>query len=93
MRLETKAFNQWNNGLPGGSDGKESACYVGDPCYAGDPRVGMISWRREWQPTPEFLFENPIDRGAWRATVYGSQKVTFDEVTVMIFFLKYIFIF
>ena len=30
-----------------------------------DPR------RRKWQPTPLFFLENPMDRGAWRATVHG----------------------
>ena len=29
-----------------------------------------IPWRRKWQPTPVFLPENPMDRGAWQATVY-----------------------
>ena len=35
-------------GFPGGSDGKGSACSAGDQ--------GLISWRREWLPTPVFLF-------------------------------------
>ena len=30
-------------------------------------------WRRKWQPTPlQYSFlENPVDRGAWWAAVYG----------------------
>ena len=40
-------------GLPGGSDGKESACNVGRPGF--DPWVGKNPWRRAWQPTPVFL--------------------------------------
>ena len=39
--------------FPGGSDGKESACNVGDPGFY--PLVGKIPWRREWQPIPVFL--------------------------------------
>ena len=44
--------------LDGGSDGKESVCNIGD---AGDarglvPGFGKIPWRREWLPTPAFLF-------------------------------------
>ena len=32
----------------------------------------FMHWRRKWQPTPVFLpRENPRDRGAWWATVYG----------------------
>ena len=38
----------------GGSDGKESACNAGDLGW-GDPSVGKIPWKREWQPTPVFL--------------------------------------
>ena len=40
-------------GFPGGSDGKESACNVGD--LGSIPGSGRIPWRREWQPTPVFL--------------------------------------
>ena len=39
--------------FPGGSDGKVSACNVGD--QGSDPWVGKIPWRRAWQPTPVFL--------------------------------------
>ena len=35
------------------------------------PWVGKIPWRREWQPTPVFLSENPTDRGAGWAIVHG----------------------
>ena len=27
-----------------------------------------------WQPTPVFLLENPMHRGAWQATVHGATK-------------------
>ena len=40
-------------GFPGGSDGKESACDVGDADLI--PGLGGFPWRREWQPTPVFL--------------------------------------
>ena len=40
-------------GVPGGSDGKESACSVED--WGSIPWVGKILWRREWQLTPVFL--------------------------------------
>ena len=40
-------------------------------------QVGFLGWedlwRRKWQHTPVFLVENPMDRGAWKATV---QEVT-----------------
>ena len=39
-----------------------------------DPWVGKIPWRREWQHTPVFLPGDPMDRGAWQATVHGVAK-------------------
>ena len=48
------------------------------PASAGDARdrfypwVQKIPWERAWQTIPVFLpGENPIDKGAWRATVLG----------------------
>ena len=41
-----------------------------------DPWVRKIPCRRKWQPTPGFLMESPMDRGAWRAhrvTKSGTQ--------------------
>ena len=35
------------------TDGKESACNVGDPGLI--PGSGRPAWRREWQPTTVFL--------------------------------------
>ena len=37
-----------------------------------NPWVGKISWRREWQSTS--CLENPMDCGAWWATVHGITK-------------------
>ena len=31
----------------------------------------FMHWRRKWQPAPLFFLENPRDRGAWWAAVYG----------------------
>ena len=43
-------------GLPGGSDGKESACQCRRHKRRWfDPLVGKIPRRRKWQPTPIFL--------------------------------------
>ena len=66
-------LNHLNNdghylGFPGGSNGKESACDVGDlgliPGSGRPPRGGLghpstIAWRI------------PMDRGAWQAAVHG----------------------
>ena len=50
--------------FPGGSDGKESACNAGDPGLGRSPGEG------NGNPLHSCL-ENPMDRGAWWATVHG----------------------
>ena len=61
-------------GFPGGVDGKESACNAGErPGF--NPWVRKIPWGREWLPAPVSLPGDPMDRGAWRATVCGLQRV------------------
>ena len=59
-------------GFPGGSDSKESVCSVGDQSLS--PGLGKIPWMRKWQPISVFLPGNPMDRGAWGATVHGVAK-------------------
>ena len=67
-RLPTPVFL----GFPHGSDGKESACNAGD--------LGLIpGWGRSpggghGNPLQYFCLENPMDRGAWRATVHRVAK-------------------
>ena len=63
---------------PGGSDSKESACRVGDRF---SPLARKIPWRREWLASPVFLLGNPMDRGAWRATVHQSD--TTERLTLL----------
>ena len=61
--------------FPGGASGKEPACQCRGCKRRGfNPWVRKIPWRRAWQPTPVFLLENPMDRGAWWATVHGVAK-------------------
>ena len=61
--------------FPGGASGKEPACQC-RRCkrHAFIPWVRKVPWRRKWQPTPGFLLENPMDRGAWQVTVHGVAK-------------------
>ena len=60
--------NYMRFGLPGGSDGKESACNVGDLGWEDPLEEGMathssiLAWRV------------PMDRGAWWARVHGVAK-------------------
>ena len=59
-------------GFPGGLDRKESACNAGDlgsvPSSGGSPGEG------NGYPIQYSCLENPMDRGAWRATVHGVAK-------------------
>ena len=59
-------------GLPGGSDGKESACSAGDP--GSIPGSGRYAGEGNGNPLQYSCLENPLDRGAWQATVCGVAK-------------------
>ena len=57
--------------LPGGSNGKASAYNVGD--LGSIPGSGR-SWKGNGNPLQYSCLENPMDRGAWWATVHGGHK-------------------
>ena len=59
-------------GFPGGSDGKESACNVGDPGLI--PELGRSPGKGNGNPLQYSCLENSTDRGAWLATVHGVTK-------------------
>ena len=65
--------------FPGGSDGKESACNAGD--------LGSIPGSRRFPGGGNgnllqySCMENSVDRGAWRATVQGLQRLGHNLVT------------
>ena len=52
-----------------GSSGKESACSVGDP--GSIPGSGRSPGGGNGTPLQYSCLENPMVRGAWRATVHG----------------------
>ena len=55
----------------GGSDSKESACNAGDPGRC--PGGGHSS------PLQYSCLENPMDRGAWRASPWGGKELDTTE--------------
>ena len=60
------------NSFPSGSDHKESAGNAGDLC-------SVHGWGRSpgegnGYPLQYSCLENPMDRGAWQATVHGVAK-------------------
>ena len=59
-------------GFPGDSDGKEFACNAGDLGLI--PGLGRSPEGGHGNPLQYFCLENPMDRGAWQATVHGVTK-------------------
>ena len=59
-------------GFPGGSEGKESTCNAGD--LGAILGVGRSPGRGNGNPVQYSCLENPMDRGAWQATVPGVAK-------------------
>ena len=55
-----------------GSDGKESACNVGDP--GSTPGSGRSPGEGSGNALQYSCLENPVDGGAWQAKVHGVAK-------------------
>ena len=60
--------------FPGGLEGKETACNAGDLGLI--PGLGRSLGEGNGYPLQYSCLENPMDRGAWWATVHGSQSRT-----------------
>ena len=59
-------------GLPGGSEGKASACNAGD--QGSIPGLGRSPGEGNGNPLQYSCLENPMYGGAWEATVHGVSK-------------------
>ena len=59
-------------GFPGGSDSKESACNAED--LSSIPGLGRSPGVGNGNPLQYSCLENPMDRGAWQATVQRVEK-------------------
>ena len=59
-------------GFPGGSEVKVPACYLGD--LGSVPGLGRFPGEGNGNPLQYSCLENPMDRGAWWATVHGVTK-------------------
>ena len=74
-------------GFPNSSDGKESACSVGDPGLI--PGLGRSPGRRKWQPTPVFLPEKSHgQRSLAGYSLWGRQE---SDTTEQLHFLSFSF--
>ena len=58
--------------FPGGSESKASACNAGD--QGSIPGSGRSPGEGNGNPLQYPWLENPMDRGAWQATVHGVAK-------------------
>ena len=59
--------------FPGGSNGKESACNAGD--HSRIPGSERSPGKGNGNPLQYSCLENPMDRGAWQATVHEVPRV------------------
>ena len=64
-------------GFPGGSDSKEPACNAGD--LSSVPGLGRSPGRRNGNPLQCSCLENPMEVGAWWATVQGVAELDVTE--------------
>ena len=64
-------------GFPGGSDSEESTCNAGDLGLI--PRLGRSPGGEHGNPFQYSCLENPMDRGAWGATVHGVAESDVTE--------------
>ena len=60
-----------------GSNGKESACNAGD--LGSIPGLGRAPGEGNGYPLQYSYLENPMDRGAWWATVWGRKESDMTE--------------
>ena len=70
--LEFSQVGTLSGGFPGGSEVKASASNVGDLGLI--PGSGRCSGEGNGNPLQYSCLENPMDRGAWQATVHGVTK-------------------
>ena len=84
MQVEMEVWVR-DQGFPGGSEGKESACSVGEPGSV--PALGRSPGERNGNPLQYLCLENSMDRGAWQATDHGVERVSHDQETNIFTFI------
>ena len=72
-------YLQLIQGFPCHSAGKESACNAGDLGLI--PGLGRSPGEGNGNPLQYSCLENPMDRGAWQATVHGFTRVRHNLAT------------
>ena len=72
IHTHTYIYSTRFGGLPDDSDSKESTCNAGD--LVSIPGLGKSPGDGNGNPLQYSCLENPMDRGAWWATVHGVAK-------------------
>ena len=72
LSLSIKSEGESFLDFPGGSDSKESACKEED--LNSIPELGRSPGEGNGNPLQYSFLENPMDGGAWGATVHGVAK-------------------
>ena len=67
-----KITSYWIEGFPGGSEVKASPCNAGDPSWI--PGLGRSPGEGNGNLLQYSCLKNPMDGGAWWATVHGVAK-------------------
>ena len=65
-------MTHYHTGFPSGSEGKEPACNVGYPRSI--PGLGRSPREGNGNPLQYSCLKNPMDSGAWQATIHGVTK-------------------
>ena len=79
MASQVNSTKNLEKGFSHSSVGKESACNAGD--LGSIPGSGRSPGEENGNPLQYFCLENPMDRGAWKATVHGVPRVGHDLAT------------
>ena len=66
-------------GFPGGSEVKNPPANAGNPGLI--PGLGISPGEGHGNPLQYSCLENPMDRGAWWATVHGVTRVGYSDQT------------
>ena len=75
-------------GFPGGSNGKEFTCNVGDLGLI--PGLGRSPGEGNGYPLQYSCLENSMDRGAWQATVHGAAELdTTEQLSLSLSFTSF----
>ena len=72
LEIESLQMSKSRRGFPGASEGRESACNSGD--MGSIPGLRRSPGEGNGYSLQYSCLYNPVDRGAWRATVHGIAK-------------------